>query len=256
MTDSVNGRNVQLVQGAESRLAALTRRHQREEAATIAVIKVRGEEQQLLAAWTVREVVDLGIEWRKEVMDLVRQGTDTDSERTLFKVIVRGPGKPGKLLEEYSIITRCEIPNATSEGVVAQTLAQNQDLHRMLRDERGQLQELYRDAMTRKDEEIERLHKLVTKMREREDQLFEQRLEMVDRLAELRKLEAETAVRLGERDEERLERVTDKLAEVVSEVGQAVGKGMLEKMSAEDVRKFIEKHGDLAAKVMGAMFSN
>lgn len=256
MTDSVNGRTVQLVQGAESRLAALTRRHQREEAATIALIKVRGEEQQILAAWTVKEVVALALEWRKEVMDLVKQGTDTDSERTLFKVIVRGPGKPGKLLEEYSIITRCEVPNATSEGVVSQTLAQNQDLHQRLRDERAQVTQMYQDALKQSREEIERLNKLVSKMREREDAMFDQRLELVDRLAELRKLEAETAVRLGERDEERLERVTDKLAEVVSEVGSAVGKGMLEKMSPEDVRKFIEKHGDLAAKVMGAMFSN
>lgn len=243
--------------GSKQRLVPWADRHVGElpgiENITIVLCRIGVEEgeRSVMARWPSDRVVKRPGEWADEVLDLVRDRTETANCKCEYLLQALGPD--GTVQRDYVMTAQPMMENLspTPEGVLQQAMRERSQLVGTMLSDRSAVIESYQGLISQMRQELERATRTIARYQEREEQYHTRELELVDRERKLRMAEVEGAADSKERTEDRYDRVLDKAGEVVeAAVVEAVSK-LVEGIDAKDVPALLKELGPIAAKFLG-----
>lgn len=214
------------------------------------LVRVGLNEPKQIAQWSGIAASRQPNDWADDVLDQAKdhtEGAGTRCEFVLEAVIA------DQVRKQYRIVTQPMNENLmpSAEGLVHLAMRQQSAAVNALLTERAAVTDGYRQTIQFLKDEIERQRQTIREYQARENGYREREMKLLDRESALRLTEINSIATLNEKQDERIDRIGERVIEALETVGVDAAKTAVERLEPGDVRALLEKYGPLMAKMMG-----
>ena len=246
---------VRIVKGSKQRLVPFARDTERESAERgfadfeLRLMRVGINEPKQIAVWAGALAARRVNDWADDVLDQAKDATEQAGTRCEFalEAVVNN-----EVRKRYGLVLQPAQENLSpsAEGLVHLSMRQQNNAINQLLNERQATVEVYKDTIRHMREEMGELRLTIRSYQARENEYREREMRLLDRESALRMREVESLATRSDREEERFDRIGDKLIEALETLGSDAVQAAVERLEPGDVKELVEKYGPLVAKVL------